>query len=57
MASPLLIARAAAIGLSDENVRKTAGWIIVAILSPIILLIAFLCALASGSATNNISAS
>lgn len=56
MANAALIAKAAATVLTDENTRKTAGWITVAILSPIILLIAFLCALASGSATHNISA-
>ena len=56
MANPALIAKAAAAVLTDENTRKTAGWIIVAVLSPIILLIAFLCALASGSATHNVSA-
>lgn len=56
MANAALIAKAAATVLSDENTRKTVGWIIVAVLSPIILLIAFLCALASGSATHNISA-
>lgn len=56
MANPALIAKAAATILTDENTRKTADWIIVAVLSPIILLIAFLCALASGSATHNVSA-
>ena len=56
MANAALIAKAAATVLSDENTRKTVGWIIVAVLSPIILLIAFLCALASGTATHNVSA-
>ena len=56
MANIALIARAAAMGLTDENARKTIGWTLVAVISPIILLIAFLCALASGSATHNISA-
>ena len=56
MANAALIAKAAATVLTDESTRKTAGWITVAILSPTILLIAFLCALASGSATHNISA-
>ena len=55
MANPLLLARAAAV-LTDEDTRKTVGWIVVAVLSPIILVIAFLCALASGTATHNISA-
>lgn len=56
MANAALIAKAAATVLTDENTRKTVGWIIVAVLSPIILVIAFLCALASGSATHNVSA-
>ena len=56
MANPLLLARAAATVLTDENIRKTVGWLVVAVLSPIILIIAFLCALASGTATHNISA-
>ena len=56
MANAALIAKAAATVLTDENARKTVGWIVVAVLSPIILVIAFLCALASGSATHNISA-
>ncbi len=55
MGNPLLLARAAAV-LTDEDTRKTMGWIVVAVLSPIILVIAFLCALASGTATHNISA-
>ena len=56
MANPLFLARAAATVLTDENTRKTMGWLVVAALSPIILIIAFLCALASGTATHNISA-
>ena len=56
MANAALIARAAATVLTDENTRKTMGWIVVAVLSPIILVIAFLCALASGSAAHNVSA-
>ena len=56
MANAALIAKAAATVLSDENTRKAVGWIIAAVLSPIILLIAFLCALASGTATHNVSA-
>ena len=56
MASPALIAKAALVVLSDEKTRKTAGWVLVAVLSPIILVIAFLCALASGTATHNVSA-
>ena len=56
MANPALIARASLAVLSDERTRKTAGWVLVAILSPVILVIAFVCALASGSAAHNVSA-
>ena len=56
MAEPILIAKAAAMLLTDEKTRKGIGWIIVAILSPIIVVVALLCALGSGSASHNISA-
>ena len=56
MANPALIAKAAAIVLTDERARKAIGWVLVAILSPIILLIAFLCALGSGATEHNITA-
>lgn len=39
--------------LSDPKARKAVGWIIVAILSPVILLVAFLCSLGSGGAEHN----
>ena len=47
--------KAAIAALSDENTRKKLGWVLVAILSPVILLIALLCSLASGGAEHNIS--
>ncbi len=56
MANPALIAKAAAIVLTDEKTRKAVGWVLVAILSPIILLIAFLCSLGSGATEHNITA-
>jgi len=56
LSSPLLLAKGAAIVLTDENARKAVGWVMIAILSPVILVIAFLCALASGTAPHNISA-
>ena len=45
--------KAAAMILSDERGRKAAGWIVVAALSPLIVLIAVLCSLGSGSAEHN----
>ena len=41
MAAPAaILAKAAALALTDENTRKGIGWCIVAILSPIIVLLA-----------------
>lgn len=56
MADPVLLAKAAATVLSNEKTRKAAGWVLVAILSPVILLIAFLCSLGSGATEHNITA-
>ncbi len=54
MPNPALI-KAAAVVLSDERGRKGVGWIIVAILSPVILLLALLCSLGSGASSHNAS--
>ncbi len=56
MAEPALLAKAAASILSNEKTRKAAGWVLAAILSPIILLVAFFCALGSGAVEHNITA-
>ena len=56
MPSPALIAKAAAAILSDERTRKAAGWVLVAVLSPVILLIAFFCTLGSGASDHNTTA-
>ena len=50
---PVTVAKIAAAALSDEKVRKGLGWILVAILSPLILLIAVICSFASGGADPN----
>jgi len=50
---PVTVAKIAAAALSDEKVRKGLGWILVAILSPPILLIAVICSFASGGADHN----
>ena len=50
------LAKAAAAALSDEETRKRLGWIMAAILSPMILALAFFCSLLSGSVYHNISA-
>ncbi len=57
MAAPAaILAKAAALALTDENARKGIGWCIVAILSPIIVLLALLCSVAAGTAEHNVSA-
>jgi murein DD-endopeptidase MepM/ murein hydrolase activator NlpD len=56
MADPTTIGlavKAAATALSDERLRKTIGWITAAILSPLILIIIFICGLLSGTADHN----
>ena len=50
------LAKAAAAALSDEQTRKRLGWIMAAILSPLILTLAFFCSLLSGSVDHNNSA-
>ena len=42
--------------LSNEEARKKVGWIIVAILSPLIVLVVLLCAILSGTSQHNVSA-
>lgn len=48
-----LIAKAAAAALSNERLRKGIGWGLVAVLSPVILLIAVLCSIGAGGAEHN----
>ena len=43
----------AAVLLSDEPSRKNIGWVIVAVLSPVILLAAVLCSLGAGASSHN----
>lgn len=54
MANPLLLKAAAGL-LLDEGTRKKAGWVIAAILSPIILLTAVFCSLGAGGSSHNVS--
>ena len=56
MVDPVLVAKAAVTLLSNEKTRKGIGWVIVAILSPIIVVLALLCVLGSGAVDHNISA-
>ena len=48
-----MIAKAAATALSNEKFRKGIGWGLVAVLSPVILLIAALCSIGTGGADHN----
>lgn len=47
--------RLAVSAIGSENGRKTAAWVLAAVCSPLILLVVFLCALASGEAQHNVS--
>ena len=51
--SPAFLAKTAVSILTNEKSRKAVGWVAVAVLSPIILLLAFFCALFSGGAEHN----
>jgi hypothetical protein len=48
-----VIAKAAATVLTNEKLRKGVGWVLVAVLSPLILIIAVICSLATGGADHN----
>ena len=48
-----MIAKVAATALSNEKLRKGIGWGLVAVLSPVILLIAVLCPIGTGGADHN----
>ena len=48
--NPALLVKAAASILTNEKSRKAVGWVVAAVLSPIILLLAFFCAALSGGA-------
>lgn len=48
-----VLAKLAAASLSNESVRKGIGWVLVAAMSPLILIVSVLCAMAGGSAEHN----
>ena len=57
MAVPVAaLAKIAAAALSDEDTRRKLGWIVAAICLPLILTLALICSLLSGSAEHNNSA-
>jgi hypothetical protein len=49
----LKLLRLAAAALTSDSGKKAVGWILVAAFSPLILIVAFLCALGSGEAEHN----
>ena len=57
MAEPIsntvLLAKTAVKALSSGKVRKTVGWVIAGILSPIIVVVAIICGMLSGTANHN----
>ena len=56
MAVPVAALAKIAAALSDDEARKKLGWIVAAICSPLILTLALICSLLSGSAEHNNSA-
>ena len=56
MVNPAWIIRAAAVVFADEDTRRKLGWIVAMICSPLILTLALICALLSGSAEHTNSA-
>ncbi len=53
MADPVLFAKTVAMALKNDKLRKGIGWTVVAILSPIIVIIALLLGILSGAANHN----
>ena len=51
----LVVAKAALAALTDEKARKRLGWAVAAVLAPVILVLVFICSLASGAAGHNTS--
>lgn len=56
MADPVLIGKITAAVLQNEKARKILGWIITAILSPLLLLLILMAAMLSGGASHNTAA-
>ena len=56
MAVPVAALAKLAAALSDDEARKKLGWIVAAICSPLILTLALICSLLSGSVEHNNSA-
>ncbi len=56
MVDPATLVKAGVAVLSNEKTRKAAGWGVVAVLSPNILLVAFFCSLGSAASGHNITA-
>lgn len=53
MSTAAVIAKAVIAALSNEKTRKIIGWVLVAVLSPLIVLVALLCSIGSGGAEHN----
>ena len=51
--SPAILVKATASILTNEKSRKAVGWVLTAVLSPVILLLAFFCTSFSGGAEHN----
>ena len=55
MSAAGMLARTVLLSLTDENSRRKIGWVVAAIFAPVILVIALLCCLLSGTSQHNTS--
>ena len=55
MSSAAVLARTVLLTLTDESSRRKIGWVLAAIFSPVILVVALLCCLLGGTSEHNTS--
>ena len=55
MSSAAVLARTVLLSLTDESSRRKIGWVLAAIFSPVILIVALLCCLLGGTSEHNTS--
>ena len=55
MSSAAVLARTVLLSLTDESSRRKIGWVLAAIFSPVILVVALLCCLLGGTSEHNTS--
>ena len=55
MSSAAVLAKTVLLSLTDESRRRKIGWVLAAIFSPVILVVALLCCLLGGTSEHNSS--